>query len=75
MDYSNFPLKRLAYKHKHLDPIEYPLICEMFSLLNVRLFKLSTGDRNLVVTLVEMESFTSQANVAALIPSLCSMFV
>ena len=53
-------MKRLAYEHEHLDVIEHPLICKMLSSLNVKLFKLSTRDRNLVITLVEveMESFT-----------------
>ena len=65
-------MKTLAFEHMHLDHIKHPLICKMFSSLNVKLFKLSTRDGNLVITLVEveMESFSSQANVAALIPSL-----
>ena len=71
-------MKRLAYEQEqeHLDPTEHPLICKMLASLNVEWFKLSTRDRNLVITLieVEMESFSSQADVA-LIPSLCGMFV
>ena len=48
-------MKMLAYEHEHLDPIEHPLICKMFSSLNVKLFKLSMRDRNLIITLVEAE--------------------
>ena len=68
----------LAYAHEYLAPMEHPLICSMFSSLNVKLLRLSARDRNFSMTLVEVMVVVlsvSRYLATALMPSLCGMFV
>ena len=62
-----------AYKRENLDPIAQPLICRMFSSLNVKLFCFGIKDRNLRITFVE--SFTSRNLATASMPSLCDILM
>ena len=42
-----------ACEREYLDPIAKPLICRMFSPLNVKLFRFNIENKNLRITLVE----------------------